>query len=390
VAKPTILYIGGFELPDRNAAAHRVLGNAKVLRALGYEVVLIGVSKESVGTHLEETRGSVQGFDTWSVPYPRSTVEWAKYVCSIDSLLAVAAHYERVVSIVCYDYPAVALWRTIRHCRDRGVRCICDCTEWYAPLPELSILSVAKRMDTLARMRFVQKRSDGVICISTFLQRYYERHVPTVWVPPLVDLDEPKWRTCAEPRVGSGCVFVYAGSPGERKDRLDTVIEALQEVDESLDYSFRVAGLSREDYLRMHPGQAELVSKLGDRVVFLGRLSHAESLAEVRSACYAVFVRECNRTSNAGFPTKFVESVACGTPVITTSCSDLPTYIVDGRTGFFVDDHSKGLGALMSGIASGEIVLPDAVDPHVFDYRSHTEDMRAFIAALESDGGDDA
>ena len=33
--KGRVLYAGGFELPDRNAAAHRVLNNAKILKALG-------------------------------------------------------------------------------------------------------------------------------------------------------------------------------------------------------------------------------------------------------------------------------------------------------------------------------------------------------------------
>lgn len=36
--KGTILYVGGFELPDKNAAAHRVLSNAKIFRELGYNV----------------------------------------------------------------------------------------------------------------------------------------------------------------------------------------------------------------------------------------------------------------------------------------------------------------------------------------------------------------
>lgn len=40
-----ILYIGGFELPDKNAAAQRVVSNAKLCRDLGYEVTLIGVDK---------------------------------------------------------------------------------------------------------------------------------------------------------------------------------------------------------------------------------------------------------------------------------------------------------------------------------------------------------
>ena len=41
-----VLYIGGFELPDKNAAAHRVISNAFLLRELGYEVSFIGISED--------------------------------------------------------------------------------------------------------------------------------------------------------------------------------------------------------------------------------------------------------------------------------------------------------------------------------------------------------
>ena len=41
-----ILYIGNFELPDKNAAAHRVLGIAKALRECGNNVSFVGVNKE--------------------------------------------------------------------------------------------------------------------------------------------------------------------------------------------------------------------------------------------------------------------------------------------------------------------------------------------------------
>ena len=44
--KEYILYIGGFELPDKNAAAHRVLSNAKALRDSGKNVILVGINKD--------------------------------------------------------------------------------------------------------------------------------------------------------------------------------------------------------------------------------------------------------------------------------------------------------------------------------------------------------
>ena len=43
--KGTILYVGGFIiLPDKNAAAQRVVSIAKILRDIGFEVVSINKS----------------------------------------------------------------------------------------------------------------------------------------------------------------------------------------------------------------------------------------------------------------------------------------------------------------------------------------------------------
>ena len=40
--RDTVLYVGGFGLPDRTASALRALCNAAVLRAAGYRVVIAG------------------------------------------------------------------------------------------------------------------------------------------------------------------------------------------------------------------------------------------------------------------------------------------------------------------------------------------------------------
>ena len=68
-----VLYMGGFEMPDKNAAAQRVLSVAKVFRLLGYEVVFYGITK---GNDFE---GEVEGFKYEAREYPQSTSEWVKY-----------------------------------------------------------------------------------------------------------------------------------------------------------------------------------------------------------------------------------------------------------------------------------------------------------------------
>jgi hypothetical protein len=73
----TILYIGGFELPDRNAAAQRVIANAKILSALGFKVVLIGLDK-SIKTNkfVVDNYNTFEGFTYYNLKYPVSLYEW--------------------------------------------------------------------------------------------------------------------------------------------------------------------------------------------------------------------------------------------------------------------------------------------------------------------------
>ena len=80
----------------------------------------------------------------------------------------------------------------------------------------------------------------------------------------------------------------------------------------------------------------------------------------VNHADFTILLRNRNRATMAGFPTKIVESLACGTPVITTRTSDLEHYIVDGDTGFFIDISSeeKMVKALLSIFRSSKTIVP--------------------------------
>ena len=72
--------MGGFELPDKNAAAQRVLGNAKAIRDIGVNVVLVGVSNDISSDAVLSTQKDIQGFDCYEVPYPKGTRSWVDYL----------------------------------------------------------------------------------------------------------------------------------------------------------------------------------------------------------------------------------------------------------------------------------------------------------------------
>jgi glycosyltransferase involved in cell wall biosynthesis len=338
MSKGTILYIGGFELPDKNAAAHRVLSNGKILRELGYEVIFIDTDRElEYGNSILKTKKTIQGFKCWSLPYPASKKEWIHYLSNIEFSTKIFDQINDVKAVVAYNYPAAALIALKSYCGKKGIKVIADCTEWYSTKGTNIIFKIIKGFDSFLRMRIIQKKLDGVIVISRYLENYYRKSHSIIRIPPLVDLTEEKWETTGQKIDDNIIRFVYAGSPGKNKDKLNLLIESLFKLENYNNYTFHIVGITKEQYIYDYMEHKGMLDNLGERVRFLGRLSHKESIKYLKMSDFSIFIRENTRLNKAGFPTKFVESISCGIPVITTKTSDLESYIVDGENGYFVD-----------------------------------------------------
>ena len=318
----TIVYTGGFELPDRNAAAHRVLAVAKMLRDSGHRVVMVGVGRSVGRTPILQTKGSCQGFETYTAAYPNGLTQWPAYLAGIEPLRQVIRAVGGADAVLCYNYPAVAFARLGRVCRRQGGKILADCTEWYNMKEVALPLRPIKGMDTWLRMHVIQKHLDGMIVISRYLEQYYRESRHVVCIPPLVDTTDEKWSCAPKPR-GRETTFVYVGNPGH-KDRLGQILEAVAEANQMAPCKLWVIGVGWEDFVRLNPEWKKRPP--GEWGAFLGRLPHEESLAYLKSADCSFIIRDDTRTNNAGFPTKFVEAVTMGTAVIASNISDLWQY----------------------------------------------------------------
>lgn len=342
MGKGTIIYIGGFELPDRNAAAHRVLNNGKILRELGYNVVFIGIDKEmGYDKDILETKKTIQGFDTWLIPYPRSSKQWIEYLSNITAYTEVISQYADVIAVICYNYQAVALMKIKKYSNRHNIKVIADCTEWYSTKGTNVFFKIIKGTDSFLRMRIIQKKLDGLIVISRYLEDYYSNCRNVICIPPLVDLLETKWDIQETDYYDKKTRLIYAGSPGRNKDRLNIVIEEIHKLDIVYNYEFYIIGINEKQYLRDFPNHKSIIKKLEKNITFLDRLTHAETLRYVKMADFTMFFRDDTRMTKAGFPTKFVESISCGTPVITTRSSDLEEYLIEGQNGYFIENKES-------------------------------------------------
>ncbi|MDX1828789.1 MAG: glycosyltransferase [Lutibacter sp.] len=329
-----VLYIGGFELPDKNAAAHRVLSNGKILNELGCKMFYMGIShNEECDRNILKTKEVKNYGIDYKVKYPNSKIAWFNYLYNISSIVSLIEDND-IDLIIAYNYPALSLFKLYKYCRKQKIKLISDCTEWYVPQGNI-FFKIIKGLDTFFRMRVIHPKLDGLIVISKYLNNYYSnKNKNIILVPPLIDLNDLKWNQKINYN-NPVCSFIYAGSPDSKaKDHLGKIISAFKGVNK--EFNFSILGITLEDYNKIWQ-DSPIPSSLNEKIKFYGRVSNIEVIKNLKKADFSIFIREDNLITKAGFPTKFVESITAGTPVLSNKCSNIDDYLIEGENGFFLD-----------------------------------------------------
>lgn len=380
--KNIVVYIGGFDLPDKNAAAQRVLTNSKLFVDLGYEVYLFGLSKsKSVFTYSRSIKCE-------NLHRPESLTKWCRYLLTTKTIKNKIFKIKPSL-IIAYNYPAIALISLRKLCKSMNIKLIADCTEWYQAEGNI-LYKCIKSIDTALRMRYAHVKIDGVIAISSFLNNYYiSRNCKTILLPPLVDLKEKKWHIRDNDRDSSKkkdeIQLLYAGTPGKgNKDRLDMIIMAMSKMSLTKPISFNIIGIDENTFRKNFRYKYEIPKFVN----FHGRQSHCFVLNLLSKSDFQIFIRQNNLINTAGFPTKFVEAISCGVLVLTNLSSDIKEYLVDGINGFILNTASieslkKSLEDVVNMPKSSIDKMKGNLKCDVFDYRKYTTQMLEFISSIQ-------
>ncbi|MBQ9175033.1 MAG: glycosyltransferase [Bacteroidales bacterium] len=374
-----ILYVGGFDLPCGNAAAQRVVANSKLFVSLGHEVRLCGLNKEQ---KVASAPFEYDGLWCKNYPYPSNSIALFKHLCVFYQKCEISESWCPDI-IIAYNFPAIALYRLYRYAKKRNIKVVSDCTEWYQGRGNF-FFNIIKNSDTSLRMKVVQKKLDGLIVISKYLQNYYHDHDHVLLLPPLVDKMNPKWDIAKSNKSDSDKIkMLYAGNTS-RKDRLDLIVKALEAAISGDDrkIEFDIIGMDEDRFKLVYPDTI-----IPSFVHFFGRIPHQEVLNMLSNHDYQVFVREKSRANMAGFPTKFVESISSGTLVLTNLTSDLSDYLHDGVNGFTLDFTSmdtlvSSLKTILSRPKSEIDHMRQTIDTEMFDYRRYSDQTSCFIDSL--------
>lgn len=392
--RDAIVYVGNFDRPEMNAAGKRVYGNALILRDLGYKVVLVGKSKED-NPEKCYTSEICEGITYVSFPNI-GMLRATKYITWFHNYLK----RNRIHPICYFRYgsPTLAIfdWQLLKSARKGNIPVVADVVDWLSADGGSFIFNIIKTVDTWLEKAWLNKKSDGIVVISRYLEKYYKKSVKHVTViPPVVEkYQKPQYSGSDK------TVLVYAGAPFRKgievkdvhkiKDRLDLTVQYVAEAVESgANLVFKIYGVTHDEYTTAFPKHKPIVESYGDNIQFFGRVPMKAVQEEVNRADFTILLREKTRATMAGFPTKVVESMSCGTPVITTSTTDLPLYINNGVNGFFVDIDNKENAlrdlALVYKLSSNEkdALKENCFETKAFEYNVFKDQVKEFLKSLD-------
>lgn len=338
----TVAYVGPFSFPEGGAAARRILGNALALRDAGYKV-LIGSGQLAGDRNQEPTE--YQGLSVYSLgertaesypillkhlAYARMGKKTCRWLGELES---------KPRAVILYGGYTPYLMHLLRWCKESEVPVVFDAVEWYDSRNMPGGRYSPYRWSFDFFMWYLSPKAGNIIAISSYLENYYQRRgCNTLLVPPTLDTQAVK----ASLQLDSGGVLTlgYTGSPG-KKDLLDNALEAvLQLLEEGLNLRFRIAGVTLHQLLALPSMRRRGVVAIPPGIEVLGEISQADAISMIGQVDYSVLLRPPLRYAQAGFPTKVVESLAAGTPVMCNNIGDLGHYIQDEVEGIICHDHT--------------------------------------------------
>jgi len=388
-----IAYLGPFSFPNGGAAARRIHGIAKSMQAAGFEVkVACGQIGKASNFYSEWFDGIevISLSERTAEHLPRFFKHMAYLTMGRKTLAWLDSLEHKPYAVVLYSGYSPYLLHLIPWARRNGVRLVFDAVEWYDPSSTLGWMAPYQLNIELA-MRFLLPRVGNVISISEYLHRYYSsRGCQSVIIPPTLDVAATAARI--EGRDPQRPLkLVYAGSPG-RKDLLDNILESVLRLRHAGHHlRLSVAGIPACEASRYAAVRVRSADEVSAGIDFVGVLSHDASMNLVLQADFSLLLRHDARYSRAGFPTKFVESLTVGTPVIANLTSDLHRYLKDGETGFICAGPTPAdLGAALTRALTLNHEQHTAMRARcrtlaalAFDYRAFATPLTHFLQSAE-------
>ena len=320
-----ILYTGSFRYPDIDAAAFRVNGVCKLFSEHGCDIEIAGW----------ESNNKTYIFDGYQC-HPQNEFNDGRENNAVRRLIGFIfrgtktfkwiRQNNRFDLYILYNPPAYFSLLMLLWARLSGRKIALDITEWYESSHLIGGKYGLVSIENWIRMKIVYPMFDNIIVISKFLEDYFKSRgsVNVMRCYPLSH-NACDRESFFSKEVGKSTIdFIYAGQPG-KKDLLIDFIKGIPELEIKLGKKviFHMVGPKKEAFLDMARENGFSFDNVKSNLVFYGLLSREKVFELYKKSDFSVLFRENKRYAKAGFPTKGMESLVNGCPIILNDVGDI-------------------------------------------------------------------
>lgn len=246
---------------------------------------------------------------------------------------------------------------------------------------------------TITRTKFFineyfKKYFSGLVCISTNIQKYYEKYNKNIIrIPILCDIPKGNNIKVNTFKIPGKFLIAFTGWVAIEKDNLHMFLESLS------DLKTRYSNFEFHLYGKINKVNKKLLDtlisnyQLNENVFYKGFVSQSDLSEILKGYHLLVIPRGYNLQNNFGFSTKLSDYIISGVPFLITDVSDNKKFINDNFNGFIVppDDKSKMTEKILWIIHNYDQVASDIVKnarntaKQHFYYLNYSESLKSFL-----------
>lgn len=335
------LYLGNFNLANGYASIARIYNVSVLLNKYGFKTFVPCFFAD------KPTFENEFGYNSPLALIDRPIESKTKLYLDYKYYISIIKMYNPKV-VFLYDFPSIPAFQIVKYCSKKNIKVIHDCTEWYDSKCVKGILrKIVKKMDVFFRMRIINKKGSGIICVSEYLKKHYSR-LNCIKIPPLMSHLNLTFNECKLPTNEDINIF-YAGNTNNSKDDIISFIDFLAKEKPSK-ICFHLFG--NNDFLIKKYGNSFL---LENHIINHGNICHKELIYLIKNYDCQIIIRKNTRANKAGFPSKFAECTMLNIPCLVTNVGDVSRLVIDEFNGFVTDYRKPDFSNFISKIKSSSI-----------------------------------